>query len=250
MKTNCDHLFLWRRRSLYCALILIFPIVVIAQSGPLGSWSIINTKISFNKRWSAFAEGQLRSVKFYDDFFYFEIKGGLTYNLTEQIAMTAGAGRYHTYTTSQSGDFVEPLTQGETRTWVQVSMEQLLDRVHFEHRYRAEQRFTTNGYRNRFRYRLNVFFPINRRELVPKTIYASVSDEVFFFDKAPYYERNRFYAGLGYKASSTVAFQAGYMRQFDYKIEKSSHRNFLQASLLFSFRLKEQKEPSIPSTTD
>ncbi len=241
---------IWPKIYLIVCFCLICLSGILAQSEPLGTWSILTAKVALNKKWSFFGEGQLRSIRLYDDFFYFEIKGGITFNLNENIAATLGSGRYHTYNTTEPGNFVEPLAQGETRTWIQLVMEQYLDRVHFEHRYRAEQRFTTNGYRNRFRYRINVFFPINRRELIPKTLYASISDEIFFTDKAPYYERNRFFAGLGYKASSTVAFQAGYMRQFDFKIEKSSHRNFLQTSLLFSFRLKEQKEPSIPSTTD
>ena len=241
---------LWQKLFFIPCIWLSCLVSLSAQSGPLGTWTILNAKLSLDKRWSLFGEGQLRSVRFYDDFFYFEIKGGVTYNLNENMSLTLGTGRYHTYNTSKPGNFVEPLAQGETRTWVQLAMEQYLDRVHFDHRYRAEQRFTTNGYRNRFRYRINVFFPINRRELVPKTFYASISDEVFFTDKAPYYERNRFFAGLGYKATSKLAFQAGYMRQFDYRIENPTHRNFLQTSLLFSFHLEHKKEPSIPTTTD
>lgn len=221
-----------------------------AQQSSPGSWTILNTKLTLDDRWSLFGEGQLRSTNFYDDFFYFEIKGGATYTLNDNISLTAGTGRYHTYTSSSPGNFVTPLTQGETRTWFQVTMDQLLDRINFEHRYRVEQRFTTNGYRNRFRYRLTALIPINHAEVIPRTWYASISDEIFFSNKAPYYERNRFFAGIGYKTSSTITIQGGYLRQFDYRIDNPSSGNFLQVSLLLSYRLKDSKDSGLPAITD
>ncbi len=244
------HLSLWQKLCFITGFWIVCMTAVQAQSGPLGTWTILNGKVVLDKRWNVFAEGQVRSVRFYDDFFYFEIKGGLNYNLNENISVTIGTGRYQTYNTTERGNFVKPLALGEIRTWVQLAMEQYLDRVNFEHRYRAEQRFTTDGYRNRFRYRINVFFPINHRDLIPKTIYASVSNELFFTDKAPYYERNRFFAGFGYKVSSLLVVQAGYMRQFDYKIENPSRRQFLQTSFLYSFTLKDDKDASMPSSVD
>jgi hypothetical protein len=40
---------------------------------------MVNLKVNLNKRWSVFAESQLRSQLFYNDFYYYEIKGGIGY---------------------------------------------------------------------------------------------------------------------------------------------------------------------------
>jgi len=143
-----------------------------------GSWNIINVKLTVNEKWSLFVEPQLRSLSFYNQFHYFEIKAGATYNLNSNFALTTGLGSYNTY--SEGGNFKMPIKQKEIRTWAQLVMKQHLKVIKFEHRYRAEQRFTNHGYRNRFRYRLHAIVPINNRKVVPKTFYAAVWNEIFF----------------------------------------------------------------------
>jgi len=129
-------------------------------------------------------------------------------------------------------------------------MKQEVDRIKFEHRYWAEQRFTNNGFRNRFRYRLNTVIPLNNKKLVPQTFYASIWNEIFFTDKAPYFERNRFFVGGGYEVSEAVAIQSGYLHQFDYKINDETGRNFFQISLLLNIDLKKRQQEFSPSTSD
>ncbi|HZV67996.1 MAG TPA: DUF2490 domain-containing protein [Saprospiraceae bacterium] len=214
----------------------------------MGSWSIVNAKLNLNSHWSIWTEGQLRSIQLYDEFFYYEVKGGLTFNLKDHLALTAGVGRYATYTLG--GNFEQPFTTEETRTWLQLVMEQKWDRINFEHRYRVEQRHLSTGYKNRFRYRLNAVIPINHPEFVPKTFYAYIGDEVFFTSIAPFYERNRFFTGLGYKVTKAFTIQSGYMRQYDYKLTSETSRDFLQVALLFNFRLEDFHKHSVPSTTD
>lgn len=214
----------------------------------IGSWNILNVKLNINKQWSFFVEPQLRSLSFYNQFHYYEIKGGITYNLHSNFSITAGTGSYNTY--SEGGNFKLPYQQKEIRTWVQLIMKQQVARVKFEHRYRAEQRFTNNGFRNRFRYRLNTVIPLNNKKLIPKTFYGSVWNEIFFTDKAPYFERNRFFVGGGYEVSEAVAIQSGYLHQFDYKINDETGRNFFQISLLLNFNLKKRQQEFSPSVSD
>jgi len=214
----------------------------------IGSWNIINVKMNLDKQWSFFVEPQLRSLSFYNQFHYYEIKGGITYNLKSNFSFTTGVGSYNTY--SQGGNFKLPYQQKEIRTWVQLIMKQQVARIKFEHRYRAEQRFTNNGFRNRFRYRLNTAIPLNNKKLVPKTFYASIWNEIFFTDKAPYFERNRFFVGGGYEVSEAVAIQSGYLHQFDYKINDETGRNFFQISLLLNVDLKKKHQEFSPSTLD
>ncbi len=203
----------------------------------IGSWNILHVKVNVNNQWDVFVEPQLRSLSFYNQYHYYELKGGLTYNLTSNFSFTTGVGAYNTY--SEGGNFKLPFQQKETRTWVQMVMKQQVARLKFEHRYRAEQRFTNNGFRNRFRYRLNTVVPLNNKKTIPKTFYASAWNELFFTDKAPYFERNRFFVGGGYEVSETVALQSGYLHQFDYEINDETGRDFFQISLLLNFNVKE-----------
>ena len=105
-------------------------------------------------------------------------------------------------------------------------------------------------YKNRFRYRLLATVPINHPEMIPGTFYGYLGDEIFFTSKEPYYERNRFFTGLGYKFSPLFALQSGYMRQFDYKIDSQQSRDFLQVAVLLNFKLQEHHEPGVPKTSD
>ncbi len=47
----------------------------------IGSWNTTNFNFKINNKWQVFAESQLRSLKFYDDFHYYEFKGGATYKI-------------------------------------------------------------------------------------------------------------------------------------------------------------------------
>jgi len=104
-------------------------------SREIGSWNIINVKSNLDKQWSFFVEPQLRSLSFYNQVHYYEIKGGITYNLHLNILITAGTGSYSTY--SEGGNFKLPYQQKEIHTWLQLIMKQQVARVKFEHRYRA-----------------------------------------------------------------------------------------------------------------
>lgn len=208
-----------------CLVILLLSINTFSQNN-LGSWNIINFNVKVNYKWNAFVETQLRSLSFYDQFHYYEYKAGGTYKVSSNFSLTSGIGSYNTY--SEGGNFELPSQNKEIRTWLQVNMKNPLKFMTFEHRYRTEQRFTTNGYKNRFRYRLGATIPLNNKEVVPKTFYLSAWNEIFFTNNEPFFERNRFYLGCGYELSEKIAIQTGYIHQFDYKINDETGRDFLQ----------------------
>ncbi|TAH18029.1 MAG: DUF2490 domain-containing protein [Cytophagales bacterium] len=218
------------------------------QGEGLGSWNIINVKLKINNRWSMFIEPQLRSLAFYQQFHYYEIKSGFSYNIDQNFSISTGIGTYNTY--SEGGNFHAPLKQGEIRTWLQIAMNESFGKLKFEHRYRAEQRFANSTYRNRFRYRLNLAIPLNHKGIILNTFYAIVWNEIFFTDNEPYFERNRFFTGIGYKLNETLATQVGYLHQFDYKLNDETGRSFLQISLLLNFDLKDVKHGFHPAISD
>ncbi len=214
----------------------------------LGSWNIVNIKANLSSRWGLFAEAQLRSLRFYNHFHYYEYKAGASYNINKYFSVLGGFGWYDTY--AEGGNFKTPMVNDEFRTWLQVSMKQHLDRIKFEHRYRAEQRWTINGFRNRFRYRLQAVVPLNNKTLEKGTVYAIAWNEVFFTDKAPYFERNRFLVGCGFELNDNLAIQTGFLKQFDYRLTDETGRNFFQIAFLHELALRKKKQEHVPGGVD
>ena len=196
-----------------------------AQNSDLGSWNILNLKYNPNEKWSVFGEAQLRSLKLYNDFHYYEYKGGINYKVYKNIQLTLGAGSYQTY--KEGGDFVLPKNNNEFRIWPQVVLFQSVGEFKIEQRYRAELRWTSNGYRNRFRYRLGVSYSFGKERKEYQPYQISASNELFFTDKEPYFERNRLLFAFNYKPSKETTLQMGYLHQFDYKINDETGRDFL-----------------------
>ena len=205
--------------------LFIFPTFLLAQTKGLGSWNIINIKYKLNKSWSIFSEAQLRSLGFYSNFHYHEIKGGANFALNENLIFTIAGGNYQTY--AENGNFALPKNNNEIRLWPQIVLNQKIGILKFEHRYRAEMRFTSNGYRNRFRYRVGITVPVSFVDSSYSKLHFTCNNEIFFTDNEPYFERNRSFIGIQLKASKKTMLQFGYIHQFDYKINDETGLDFI-----------------------
>lgn len=186
---------------------------------PWGTWFIGIVQLPGGERkWGGFAEVQARSNGLFRQYFYNELKGGISYDLDKNFSLTLAGGRYATY---DYRDLSTGLLNTEARLWQQLVINQFLNRLRFEHRYRVEQRWFnfrdgTHPYRNRIRYRLNAFVPLNQKTIAPGTVFLSVFDEIFLNPKGPTFERNRLYAGLGYQINAHWNVQAGWVNQTNY----------------------------------
>lgn len=232
-------------RTLYLPIFLIlFSITnVSGQSTDLGSWNILNIKYTLTEKVSVFGEGQLRSLKFYDDFHYYEYKGGFNYKALKNLKLTLGAGSYQTY--KEGGNFVVPKNNNEFRIWPQIILSQKIGAFSVEQRYRAEFRYTSNGYRNRCRYRLGLSYPFGKDNNGYKPFQVSFSNELFFTNNEPYFERNRMLLALNYKPTKATTLQVGYLHQFDYKINDETGRDFLQIGYFVELFRKQSATTSI-----
>lgn len=216
---------------------------VSAQYKDLGSWNIFHIKYTPSDRIGFFAEAQLRSLRLYDHFHYYEYKGGFQYKATKGMQLTLGMGSYQTY--REGGNFKLPKNNNEFRLWPQIVLNQEVFGVKIEQRYRAELRWTSNGYRNRFRYRLGAFFPFGKETNGYKPFQLSMSNELFFTDREPYFERNRLQAAINYKPSRHTTFQLGYLHQFDYRINDEIGRDFLVIGYYIDL-FKKTRSASLP----
>ena len=233
-----------------CAIVLLFVSrVAYSQTSDFGSWNVINTKLILSDQWSVFNELQLRSQSFYSNHYYYEVKGGVAYAVNKNFTFLLGTGKYVTY--SDPGSFAKPVSSNETRFWQQVTMNHFLERLKFEHRYRVEQRWFEDSYRNRFRYRLNIAIPLNSNKIGPKTFYLATFDEIFLTNKGPYFERNRFFAGAGYQAAKWVTIQPGYVYQYDYKNNIDPlGKHFFQLTITFEIDAHKDPNEKMPGTVD
>jgi len=228
----------------YCFILFSFiPFMSSAQSFDLGSWNILNLKYNYNEKWSVFGEAQLRSLKFYDHFHYYEYKGGVNYKAHKNLTLAIGTGSYQTY--KEGGNFVLPKNNDEFRIWPQVLVFQSIGKLKIEQRYRAEFRFTSKGYRNRFRYRVGLSYPFGKEVNGYKPFQINASNELFFTDKEPYFERNRLLFTFNYKPTKTTTLQIGYLHQFDYKINDETGRDFLQLGYFIEIFRKQSTKNTI-----
>ncbi len=214
-----------------CLLMLFFSISLLKSQNKLGSWNILNIKYNINDKLNVYSEAQLRSLKFYDHYHYYENVGGVIYNKSKAKRLTLAIGNYQTY--REGGNFKKPKNNDEIRIWPQVTLFQELGFIKIEHRYRLEFRFTKNEFRNRLRYRFGLIFPFGKENITYnyKPFQIIFSDEIFFSNIEPYFERNRLLLALNYKILYHTSFQIGYLHQFDYKIYDEIGRNFFQIGL-------------------
>jgi hypothetical protein len=234
-----------------------FPLVIFlscgitgfSQTDGTGTWNVLNIKKTFNPKWNAFFEAQARSQQLFNNFSYHEMKAGIGYNIGTKLSIVVAAGQYVTY--DPTGNFKSPVSSHEFRFWQQFTLTNNIEPFKLEHRYRTEQRWTSSGYRNRFRYRLNGLLPINKKKIENHTLYASVYDEVFFTNEKPYFERNRVYGGIGYNFNSLFSLQVGWIRQYDLKVVgNSTGKNYLQTNLFFSIGEHKTKREKHPGSED
>lgn len=228
-------------RSLPYILLLLLPADMSGQYAGMGSWNILNVKYSLDEKWNLFGEAQVRSLKFYDDFHYYEYKGGVEFKAYNSVRLTLGAGSYQTY--KEGGNFVLPKNNDEFRIWPQITLLHTVGNLKVDHRYRSEMRFTTSGYRNRFRLRVGVSLPFGKKKQGYKPFQVSASNELFFTDNEPYFERNRVMAAMVYKPSKNISFQIGFLHQFDYRINDESGKDFLVTGIYFELFRGQDRHP-------
>ena len=199
------------RKTIWVLFLASMALKGTAQTTGLGTWNIFNTKFTYTEKWSFFAEGQLRSLGFYNQFNYHELKGGVHYSIRPYILFTLGAGSYQTY--QPSGNFSTPKTNSEFRLLPQLIILTSIGRINIEQRFRTEFRWQSSGFRNRYRYRMVASYPFGAATKGFKPWQVSVGDEIFFGKQNPFFEQNRLQLSLNYRLSPEMLVQLGYLNQ-------------------------------------
>ncbi|WP_158827043.1 DUF2490 domain-containing protein [Mucilaginibacter lacusdianchii] len=214
------------RGSLLIVILGIYTLSASAQYKGLGGWNIITINLPGNTqhRWGGYFEAQDRNYGITTQFYYYEVKAGVSYNFDNNSSALLGTGRYTTYGYDELDEGPQVT---ETRLWEQFNLTQYISRIKLDHRYRVEQRWLSTGYRNRFRYRLTATVPFNYPKMQKGAVFFSGFGEAFLTNKEPHFERSRFAGSLGYQFTKAFNLQAGIINQYNYAITNDNSKNYL-----------------------
>ncbi len=192
-----------------------------AQKNDLGAWYMYfgNNKIS--KKLNLHNEIQYRNFDAVGDLEQLLIRTGVGYDLTENnnnLLLGYGFILSRPYVNGEKKENIEH------RIFQQYITKQKFGRFNLQHRYRLEERFLESDFRMRFRYMLGLNIPITQKEMLPKSLYASVYNEIFLHLDSPVFDRNRVYGALGYVINKNMRIEAGYMNQ----IQENRNRGQIQ----------------------
>ena len=196
----------------YLLILLLNPLFGHSQESELGNWFNYFGNVQINDRWNWHNEVQYRNYNFIGDLEQLLIRTGIGYNLTEgnnNILLGYGFIQSENYLDGTSEKEAFP----EHRIFQQFITRQQAGRVSLQHRYRFEQRFVKGDFKLRYRYMLGLNIPLNNKVMTDHTWYISIYDEIFLNSKKVVFDRNRLYAGPGYKISSKLRFELAYMTQ-------------------------------------
>ncbi len=213
--------------------IWLFSTLIQAQSiNDLGSWNSVGLNWKAGDKLAFQWNSQFRSANFYNQFYQIDAKLNVYYSLNHTITFVAGTGRYNVY--SKGGDFVKPLVFKEMRIWEEIALEQHFSRIILENKYHLDQRFTSDGYKNRFKFRIGMTIPVTHSELLPKTFFINSYDDIFYVKTI---EINRIYGGFGYRMNIGTV-QAGWLHQVRYSSDTKQYLNILITSMIIEIRNK------------
>ncbi len=210
------------------------PALSFSQEDRVGNWLMYFGMNKVSEKFSIHTEVQYRNHTIAPvNVEQLLLRGGLNFHFSSTAFTSAGyayiAG--YQYESPQLNPEVE-----EHRLWQQFVTTNNIGRVKLEHRYRLEQRWVNKHYRNRFRYRLMLFIPLNKPQIEKGCLFLGLYDEVFINGKNNFFDRNRLYGALGYQFSKSMSIQVGWLSQQ----QSSFRKNYLQIGLTLNpdFRKK------------
>lgn len=210
------------KKILILLSLFLFNLPVKAQNNTdqLGAWYMYfyNTKFK-NSQFGIQGDVQYRNWNTIGDLEQLLLRSGVTYKPTNtDITLTLGIAHITTGTIGESNQ-----TVSETRIYQEALLPvKVGKRLYFNNRFRYEQRFVENqDFRTRFRYNLFLNIPLNKTTLSKNAVYIALYNEIFINGEknigegrtVNVFDRNRFYAGLGYGITDKLRLQLGFMNQ-------------------------------------
>ena len=185
-----------------------------------GAWYMIFSRTQLSDRISYHAEAQHRLHRVFDRKQQLLLRTAVNYHLHDKVMVSTGFGRITSwfYPKEDAPDTLATRLL-ENRIYQQLVLRDRIGRFYFQHRFRMEPRWLNFGGRrshaHRARYFLNIDVPLNRREMIDKTVFYSFYNEIFInIDPDDPFGQNRFFHALGYKFNKVVNVRIGYNYNF------------------------------------
>lgn len=190
----------------------------------------------FSEKWGAWLDIHYRTTdNLVDRPMTFIFRPAATYFIKDNLRVNAGYALVKHY----PGKGLNT-TRTEHRPWQQIWWNQKYPGLNMLQYLRFEQRFNQKvvsdqiqdgyNYSFRLRYSLSFFVPLKGKELIAKTPFFALTNELFlnFGDKVTYntFDQNRLFIGLGYQFTSHINAQLGYMNLY---LQEGSPYNYLSA---------------------
>lgn len=208
-------------------------------------WFALNSNISIHKKYGLAFDSQLRFAGKLESAQHY-VRVGFDFYVTPQLSIVPIGGMY--VWNFKYGEQPAAYVNNEKRIWQQVLYKHDFGRLHFNHRFRMEERFIQNKstgsddysaelYRARYRFLVNI--GLNKEKLEPGAWYLSVWDEFFYgwgkgdtFDKI---DQNRLSIAVGYQIAPKISFTAGVLYQILVKKNGAEQENNIGPLVQFNY---------------
>jgi hypothetical protein len=183
------------------------------QESKLGSWYCYFGNQKINNSWNWYNEVQYDNYNFSGDLEQFMLQTGVGYNLTPNNNNVL-LGYSFTHSESYVKNTDNKTHTSEHKIYQQFLTRHMIGGMIVRNRYRVEERFQSNNvFKMRYRYFLSVNLPLNKKIIEHNTFYLSGSNEIFMNGKAPAFDRDRIFGGLGYGINKNLRIETGLMDQ-------------------------------------
>ena len=205
-------MFLIKRTILLFGLIGLINNTVNSQSNNSGTWLVYFGNQKITDQWNIQSDFQYRDYQFFGQRNQFLARAGLGYNLKPQNHnLLLGYAYVATDAYDQLG--VNTSTKIENRIYQQYLYKNKVGSNALMHRFRLEERFFPNEFGLRGRYFISIQKPLWNAKNNKNNTYLSAHNELFVDIKDTKFDRNRFYAGLGFSINESIRVETGYMIQ-------------------------------------
>ena len=234
------------KNKVYFIIIFLLSFSANAQQEHVSSFNALTVTYKFHPKFFLYAEGQLRGIEDFSYPDYYEIKGGVGYNLTKNHKPFIGIGRYGNYKN-------HVMDKEEFRVWLQDVIDLKSGKFKFENRLRAEKSWFYEPQKDlhtdriRLRYRLNISVPLNAESVKPGTLFANTYDEIFLVTTDnPLFARNRIFGGFGYQIDEIFGIASGYLWQREFAKSGNKNAHFLYLALNITLDNSTDKNYNFP----
>ncbi len=193
-------------------------------------WLVFNADVALNEKWAILFDASARRATTWDDAQANFVRGGLAYEITDNVRVAAGANWSKTY---PYGELPSAYPTIERRFWEQLVLSHSTGKLDLSHRYRLEQRF--RGRRNdpdvdqidywersnRFRYQIKGTLPLIGENVEAHEPYLTASNELFIGIgrnvQKNIFDQNRATFSVGYRLTRNWRTEVGFLEHVVFK---------------------------------